>query len=157
MWAAVGFPSPTDKRARDAFYKAANWCYQVGVFVSRSSGTLLPVPLAGLWAMPALQVVLLSFFGGVAAVGPPSPLYGWWLLAPALVVGLMGGGTYVNAFTLLAAASPPATRELSLGAASVADSVGIALADVSSVLVQGCLFRRHGVEGAAFACGAPRR
>ena len=34
---AVGFPV-TDARARHRFYSASNWCYQVGVFVSRSSG-----------------------------------------------------------------------------------------------------------------------
>lgn len=156
VWASVGFPSPLDVKARDRFYKAANWCYQAGVFVSRSSGTLIQVSLPWLWAMPTLQIVLLAFFSTVAAVGPGSPIYGWWLLAPALVVGFMGGGTYVNAFTLLAAASPPTTRELSLGAASVADSIGIALADAAAVLVQGCLFRKHGVPGAEFACGAPR-
>ena len=34
---AVGFPV-TDAAARHRFYSASNWCYQVGVFVSRSSG-----------------------------------------------------------------------------------------------------------------------
>ena len=157
VWAAVGFPSPTNPRDRDRFYKAANWCYQAGVFVSRSSGSVLQVSLPWLWAMPTLQAGLLAFFATIAAIGPSSPLYGWWLLAPAVVVGLMGGGTYVNAFTLLAAASPPATRELSLGAASVADSIGIALADATAVLVQGCLFARHGVAGAEFKCGVKAR
>ena len=154
VWAAVGFPSPSNARDRDRFYKAANWCYQAGVFVSRSSGSVLQVSLPWLCAMPTLQAGLLAFFATIAAIGPASPLYGWWLLAPAVVVGLMGGGTYVNAFTLLAATSPPATRELSLGAASVADSVGIAAAAATAMMVQGCLFARHGVAGAAFKCGA---
>lgn len=33
----AGFPV-TDAKARHRFYSASNWCYQVGVFVSRSSG-----------------------------------------------------------------------------------------------------------------------
>ena len=34
---AAGFPV-TDPAARHRFYAASNWCYQLGVFVSRSSG-----------------------------------------------------------------------------------------------------------------------
>jgi hypothetical protein len=33
----AGFPV-TDPAARHRFYAASNWCYQLGVFVSRSSG-----------------------------------------------------------------------------------------------------------------------
>lgn len=150
VWAAISVGAPDDVKARDHFYKAANWAYQAGVFVSRSSGTLIHCSLRGLWAMPAAQAVLLAFFAAVAAT---RVAVGWWLLAPAVLVGLMGGGTYVHAFTLLAAASPPSLRELNLGAASVADAVGIALADASAVLVQGCLFRVNHVPGAAFKCG----
>lgn len=47
-----------------------------------------------------------------------------------------------------------ARREFSLGAASLADSVGVALADVAGILIQGCLFRANGLSGADFACGA---
>ena len=41
-WTAIGFPV-TDPDARHAFYEAANWCYQLGVFLSRSSGMLFQV------------------------------------------------------------------------------------------------------------------
>ena len=150
VWAAISVGAPDDAKARDRFYKAANWAYQAGVFVSRSSGTLIHCSLRGLWAMPAAQALLLAFFAVIAAT---RLAIGWWLLAPAVLVGLMGGGTYVHAFTLLAASSPPTLRELNLGAASVADAVGIALADASAVLVQGCLFRVNHVPGAAFKCG----
>lgn len=49
---------------------------------------------------------------------------------------------------------PPRCREFSLGAASLADSLGVALADVAGILIQGCLFRANGLPGADFACGA---
>lgn len=38
----AGFPV-TDPSARHQFYTYSNWCYQAGVFVSRSSGTLYQV------------------------------------------------------------------------------------------------------------------
>lgn len=47
---------------------------------------------------------------------------------------------------------PAARREFSLAAASLADSVGVALADVCGVLIQGCLFKANGIPGADFAC-----
>lgn len=44
-------------------------------------------------------------------------------------VGLLGGAVYVGAFSLIGAEVEPSLREFALGAASVADSVGIAVAD----------------------------
>ncbi len=41
---AAGFPV-TDPAARHRFYAASNWCYQLGVFVSRSSGLAYQVNL----------------------------------------------------------------------------------------------------------------
>jgi type IV secretory pathway VirB6-like protein len=41
-WAAIGFPE-SDSDARGQFYTYANWCYQGGVFISRSSGLLFQV------------------------------------------------------------------------------------------------------------------
>lgn len=151
-WASIGFP-PSDASSRATFYLASNWVYQAGVLVSRSSGTLWRPGLAVLWLMPALQVALLIFFvfDAVAHV-----LYSYALLLPlCFVVGLLGGGVYVNAFRLLSETSrSPAHREFSLGAATVADSLGIVCADVAGVLLQGCLFRANAIHGADFACGA---
>jgi battenin len=66
--------------------------------------------------------------------------------------GLLGGGCYVNAFNLISKEVEPQHREFSLGAASLADSVGVALADVTGILIQGCLFKANGLAGAAFKC-----
>jgi hypothetical protein len=52
--------------------------------------------------------------------------------------GLLGGAVYVNAFTLLSREVEPRLREFSLAAASLADSVGIALADITGILIQVC-------------------
>lgn len=53
-----------------------------------------------------------------------------------LPVGLLGGGVYVNAFTLISKSIDPRYREFSLGAASLGDSLGIAFADVVGILIQ---------------------
>jgi battenin len=104
---------------------------------------------AVLWAMPALQCCLLAFFTLDAAT------HWWWnwgLLAPCFAAGLLGGATYVNAFSLLTREVEEGMREFSLSAACVADSLGIAVADVTAIAIQGCLFRLQGLQGAAFEC-----
>jgi battenin len=183
VWPSIGVPDPQDASHRRAFYLAAGTAYQSGVFVSRSSGLLpLPRPgRRGLAVMAAAQVGLLCFFVAEAALGgggtggggggqggdaSPPPLhsdhphpiadllYGWLLLlGGCLLAGLLGGGVYVGAFSLIAAETPASGRAFALGAASVADASGIALADAAGILVQGCLFRAHSIAGAAFSCG----
>ena len=77
------------------------------------------------------------------------------MLALCFAAGLLGGATYVNAFTLLSREVPAPQREFSLAAACVADSLGIAAADAGAVLLQGCLMRANGVaQAAVFKCGA---
>lgn len=54
-WSAIGFPI-TSINARRRFYEYANWCYQGGVFVSRSSGMIVRLSPLMLWSLPAIQV-----------------------------------------------------------------------------------------------------
>ena len=61
---------------------------------------------------------------------------------------------YVNAFTIITREVDPGLQEVSLAATSVADSIGTAIADVSGVLIQGCMFRVNHLAGADFRCGA---
>ena len=61
VWSAIGFPVQS-KEARTKFYSYANWAYQIGVFASRSSGTLFSLSLRTLWALPLLQALLLVLF-----------------------------------------------------------------------------------------------
>ncbi|KAL3159139.1 hypothetical protein ABBQ32_011133 [Trebouxia sp. C0010 RCD-2024] len=147
-WTAIGFPV-TDAEARQRFYSASNWCYQVGVFVSRSSGLAYQATVPVLWLMPALQLLLLLFFTTVAV---SHWLYSWVLLAPCLITGLLGGAVYVNAFTLISRQVDPLRREFSLAAASLGDSLGIAFADIAGILIQGCLYKVNTIPGASFSC-----
>lgn len=217
-----GFPVESEQ-ARHKFYLYSNWLYQAAVFISRSSGTLLPVGRRGLWAMPALQCALLAWFvadaalhlwvvvggqgwrtclrvqqagswastGGAASwlrgcAGRRLPLLlrapasctsrppltavlrtcthmcvcarrwdNWGVLVLCFAAGLLGGATYVNAFTLLSREVPPHRREFGLAAACVADSLGIAVADAGAVFLQGCLLRANGLAAVAvYKCGA---
>jgi battenin len=148
-WAAIGFPV-TDEEARKEFYTWANWTYQAGVFASRSSGKIYRPSLTAVQAMPALQVLLLAFFYAVAYF---KILYGYGLMAPCFMAGLLGGCVYVNAFSLISEEVEGRERkELALATASVADSFGIMMADVAGLFIQACLYEKHGIEGAKVQC-----
>jgi CLN3 protein len=69
-WAAIGFPTVSSRANRAVFYTNANWLYQAGVFVSRSSGNVFPtISLPLLWFLPAWQVVHFVLFTWIAAHG----------------------------------------------------------------------------------------
>jgi battenin len=149
VWASIGIPDVSSAANRQKFYSSSNFMYQLGVFLSRSSGTLWQADRKLLWIMPIAQIGLLAFFLAVAVT---HFWYNWMLLLLAGVAGLLGGAVYVNAFTLISREVEPQYREFSLGAASVADSAGIAIADTAAIFIQGCLFKVNGLAGADFKC-----
>ncbi|RLN90971.1 hypothetical protein BBJ28_00015742 [Nothophytophthora sp. Chile5] len=145
VWSAIGFPVD-NAEARASFYSSAGLAYQAGVFISRSSGVLFQATRPVLYFMPALQTVLLVFFTLVAAT---HFWYNWGLLLLCFVVGLLGGGVYVNAYTLLSKEIPPSHVELALVAVSVGDTVGVMFADCAGLFLQGCLYSINRLPGAA--------
>lgn len=147
-WAVIGFPLH-DQHARHQFYVLANWCYQAGVFLSRSAGMLWNASLIVVWIMPVAQLGILLLFILNAMM---QYWWNWGLLLPCFVTGLLGGSVYVQGFSAIERDVLPSHREFALAAASVADSFGVALADVVGVIIQGCLFRWNGLEGADFTC-----
>ena len=60
----------------------------------------------------------------------------------------------MNSFTLVAREVDASLQEFALAATSVGESIGTLVADISGVLIQGCMFRVNGLAGADFACGA---
>ena len=120
VFAAIGFPVE-DEDARKQFYVYANWSYQVGVFISRSSGTLWNPGRRAMWTMSFLQTALLVLMFSDA-------LSEWWynngILSLCFVVGLFGGSVYVHSFRLLAKGHK-AVRELSMPIGAFACDVGI--------------------------------
>lgn len=148
-WSAIGFPTDSEA-ARRKFYIYANWAYQLGVFLSRSSGLLIhPPALAIRLGAPATQVGLTIFFYAAAT---RHIWYNWGLLFPCFFSGLLGGAVYVFTFTRLAASGPPRMRELSMACVSIADSIGIIAADIGGLFMQACVYEANNIPGAAVQC-----
>jgi len=148
VWTAIGFPVDAEE-ARNSFYTNSNWAYQVGVFISRSSGAFWIAPMWVLWLMPLLQCVNLVFFYFVA-------VYHFWyndlLLVVCFYVGLLGGSVYVNGYMRINKDLPLAKREFALSTVSVADSLGIVFADLSGLFIQSCLYESNGISGSVVSC-----
>jgi battenin len=142
VWAAIGFPVDSD-HARDQFYIYSNWMYQVGVFVSRSSGMLWRADMKALWTMPTCQLLLLVFFILDAYF---KWWYDWSLLLLCFVVGLFGGAVYVGGYSLMAESVEPHLREFSLSASGVSVDIGVACADIAGIMIQKALYDYHDIS-----------
>lgn len=105
-------------------YRWYQTLYQVGVLVSRSS--LCCVKIRKLWALALLQVVNATLLLlAVRFLFLPSA---WLVFVIILYEGLLGGAAYVNTFYFISKETGDRQREFAMAAASVGDSVGIALA-----------------------------
>lgn len=144
VWSTIGFPVDSAE-ARAQFYASAGLAYQTGVFISRSSGVLFQASRPVLYLMPVLQVLLLVFFTTVSAT---HVWYNWSLLVFCFAAGLLGGGVYVNVYTLISREVRASHVELALGAVSVGDTVGVMLADCVGLVLQGCLYSINSLPGA---------
>jgi len=141
---SMGVPQPTKKHRQD-FYLYANWLYQVGVLVSRSSGPLFATPPsnAWLWAASGLQAVFLCLFAVDAAT---RYWYASSVLVMCVLVGLLGGGVYVHGFRRLSVGREP---ELAMPVGALAADAGIVLANVMGLFLQAWLYEVKGIDGAA--------
>ncbi|KAK5884351.1 hypothetical protein CesoFtcFv8_018184 [Champsocephalus esox] len=109
-------------------YRWYQTLYQVGVLVSRSS--LCCIKIRKLWALSLLQVVnALLLLLAVRFHFLPNP---WAVFAIILYEGLLGGAAYVNTFYFISKESEDRHREFAMAAASVGDSLGIALAGLAA-------------------------
>lgn len=115
-----------------SFYPFYGFLYQLGVFISRSSVSM--VRIDDLYMPSYLQVgnlVLLT-------------LHALFYFIPSVYVvfviifweGLLGGCVYVNCFAEILEKVPPEDREFSLGAATVSDSAGICTAGLLSIALE---------------------
>eukprot|EP00873_Tetraselmis_striata_P035730 jgi/Tetstr1/455994/TSEL_042772.t1 len=150
--AGLAVSAPGSRHVPDAchLYARLQFLYQVGVLASRSSSGLLRLRV--LWPLPALQALnaaavaalLLSLGDAGGGEGPAASAV---LCALVLWEGLLGGATYVNAFTNLAEATSKQEREFAMGITSLADSVGICVAALSSLALEGLLLTGIGARG----------
>jgi len=122
-----------------SFYVMASFIYQVGVFLSRSSGSIFP--LTRLWPLPCGQFALLGFFLIEAITQQPFRLAG--LVLPFVFIeGLLGGLTYVNTYALVNKGTEPQYREFSMAVVSMSDTIGIMFAAIVSLFSE-CAIQRH--------------
>jgi battenin len=151
-WTAMGFPVDSAS-ARARFYERSNWIYQMGVLISRSSGTLFTINQVVLWILPGLQVLNLVFFTWTAQLSAPPFWYNPTVLyGAALWTGLLGGAVYVHGYRRVIADVPQVHREFALATVSLAESVGVLMADIFGLFLQSCLYDAKHIPGAVVKC-----
>ncbi|KAF7646099.1 hypothetical protein LDENG_00193700 [Lucifuga dentata] len=109
-------------------YRWYQTLYQVGVLVSRSS--LCCVKIKKLWALSVLQMVNAALL--LLAVCYHFLPNAWLVFVIVLYEGLLGGAAYVNTFYLISKETADRQREFAMAAASVGDSLGIALSALTA-------------------------
>ncbi|KAJ6233491.1 battenin [Anaeramoeba flamelloides] len=120
------------------YYRIFQVIYQVGVFISRSS--IKFIKIHRVWIMALIQVFLFIF---LFFVGWKMFFDYWAVFIVYSFVGLLGGGTYVNAFYFIKKSTDHMYREFSLGIASVADSAGVCISSFTSMWIETWLFRNQ--------------
>jgi hypothetical protein len=155
-WTTIGFPSVTDTTARIQFFERSNWLYQMGVLVSRSTGSIFSISIIGLWIMPALQILNLIIFSVTASTGiqvPRSIFYHQSILLPlSFITGLLGGAVYVHGYNRIVRDVPSQYTEFAVASTSVAVSFGVLVADIMGLYLQSCLYQSNGLDGAIVQC-----
>lgn len=109
-------------------YRWYQTLYQVGVLVSRSS--LCCMKIRKLWVLSLLQVVNSVFL--LFAVCYQFLPSAWLVFSIVFYEGLLGGAAYVNTFYFISKETDDRQREFAMAAASVGDSLGIALAGLTA-------------------------
>jgi len=111
-------------------YRWYSVCYQLGVFISRSSVPFIIINQ--LWALPIIQFINLGLFFACVYRTEYIPSI-WLVFGLVLFEGLIGGGAYVNTFYKISIEIPERNREFSMGVASIGDSFGITFAGLSAI------------------------
>ncbi|CAO3567076.1 unnamed protein product [Mortierella alpina] len=117
--------------------------YQLGVFISRSSASLLEI--SRLWVPSLLQLLTLllatsqALLSTAEAAIPIPSIY--LIFALILWEGLLGGATYVHTYIGISKdfEHDPQAKEFALGVVGVADGLGILVAGVASLWIEPAL------------------
>lgn len=116
-------------------YKMFQALYQIGSFVSRTSGGY--VTMERTWILAALQGVNVVYFTLEAVYGMSGSV---WVVAVLVVwEGLLGGAAYVRTFFCISTKVMPEKREFSMAICSVADAMGIFTAGLVAIPVHNLL------------------
>ncbi|XP_043081383.1 battenin [Puntigrus tetrazona] len=122
---------PDSRLSHAEQYRWYQTLYQIGVFASRTSLVCFKIRKILLMSLlQCLNAVLLAF--AVYYQFLPNP---WVVFIIVLYEGLLGGAAYVNTFFFIRVETAKREREFAMAAASVGDSLGIALSAVASLPV----------------------
>ncbi|XP_026106164.1 battenin [Carassius auratus] len=114
---------PDSRLSHAEQYRWYQTLYQIGVFVSRTS--LVCFKIRKIFLMSLLQCLNAVLLGlAVYYQFLPNP---WVVFIIILYEGLLGGAAYVNTFFFIREETAKREREFAMAAASVGDSLGIAL------------------------------
>ncbi|XP_076851778.1 battenin isoform X2 [Brachyhypopomus gauderio] len=109
-------------------YRWYQTLYQIGVFISRTSLFCIKIrKICWLSVLQCMNAVFLFF--SVYYQFLPNV---WLVFVIVLYEGLLGGAAYVNIFYLIRTETGEDGREFAMAAASVGDSLGIALAGLAA-------------------------
>ena len=116
---------------RDA-YVMYGTLYQIGVFISRSSGTIIRIQ--NLWLLAILQTinVALALLQSLFMFNPSIYLTFIFMVYE----GLLGGAAYVNTFSSVSNSVSLKDREFAMGAVTMSDSSGIVVAALMSMMLE---------------------
>ncbi|KJZ74149.1 Protein btn-1 [Hirsutella minnesotensis 3608] len=112
-----------------SFYPFYSFLYQLGMFVARSSVSV--VRIHNLYLLSYLQVANLALLTFHALFNFIPSVY--IVFAVVFWEGLLGGCVYVNCFAEILERVPAEDREFSLGATVVSNSAGICMAGLISI------------------------
>lgn len=131
------------KKFRD-LYVLYGTLYQIGVFISRSSGKWLR--LRHLYALSLLQglnlsITLLQSWYFINKHWP------WLNMILVLWEGLLGGSSYVNTFLNIQQDLPDDQIEFAMGSVSLSDSLGVFLAALVGLSLEPTLCKHQIEEG----------
>lgn len=121
--------------SEDAQYRVFQTLYRLGVLISRSTSTWLPI--RRVWIPAALESFNLIFMALDCRFKLLPSLWMWFILT--FYEGLLAGATYVNSFTQISQNAKAEEREFVMGGATVAGSIGIASAGGVAVGVNSAL------------------
>lgn len=120
-------------------YRWFQFVYQIGVFVSRTTGNLLK-PRCTWWA-PIFQCLNASFFMYQTVNSHDISI--WIILVMVFWVGIIGGLCYVHSFQRLIKELPESQHKFSLGMITIAESFGIAIGGFSAIPIHNILCRKY--------------
>ncbi|PJF18152.1 Protein BTN [Paramicrosporidium saccamoebae] len=120
-------------------YKTYSAIYQIGVFISRTFGRLVPV--SNSWIFAILQCVMLVLLSCEVVFSYIGQI--WIIFAMILLEGLLGGAAYVNTFCNITEQVDPSNLEFSMAFAGIADSSGIGLAGFTCLFFEPFLCQRN--------------